>query len=444
MENQENGILAQNPPPKERKLHRHWMLAISAIPLFGFISAFGTAPQTSAVNIPVSTIIEQIALPNAGETTQSVMLETPSLWQIDQVRRDDTLASLLDRVNIRNMEAINFLMNAREARALATQLRPGHSILVNATERGELLSLQYQLSPNSALTVNKTSQGYVAETTLVALENRIHTKSARIRSSLFAASDEANIPDQIAIQLANIFSTDIDFHLDLRKGDSFKVVYEAGYNNGELVSTGRVLTAEFVNQGKLYSALLYRNAAGREDYYTSEGKSLRKAFLRSPLEFSRISSGFTQSRLHPILKIERAHKGVDYAAPTGTRIKSTADGTVDFAGTKAGYGKMLILKHRGGISTAYGHLSRIAPELHKGTKVIQGEVIGYVGMTGLATGPHLHYEFRVNGEHRNPLTVAFPTSTPVLNEQLADFKLQVGPLLTQLSLLHDINTASFD
>jgi murein DD-endopeptidase MepM/ murein hydrolase activator NlpD len=444
VENTENGILAQKLSAQERRHRWRWMLAISAIPLFGFISAFGIAPQTSTVNIPVSTVVEEIALPNTDQTNLSITLETPPLWQIDQVRRDDTLASLLERVNIRNAEAIDFLKHAHEARALATQLRPGHNILVSTTAQGELLSLQYQLDPSLALTVNRTSQGYHAETKSVALENRVLTKSAQIHSSLFAASDEANIPDRIAIQLTNIFSADIDFHLDLRKGDSFRVVYEAGYNNGEMVNTGRVLAAEFANQGKTYSALLYRNAAGREDYYTTEGKSLHKAFLRSPLEFSRISSGFTQSRLHPILKTWRAHKGVDYAAPIGTRIKSTADATVDFVGTKSGYGLMLILKHQGGISTAYGHLSHVAPGLHKGTKIMQGEVIGFVGMSGLATGPHLHYEFRVNGELRNPLKVALPNAMPVPNEQLTDFKLQVRPLLVQLSLLHDVNTVSLD
>lgn len=441
---EKRGILAQKTIAQERKLRRRWVLAFSAIPLLGFVTAFGIAPQTSPVNIPVSTTVEELSLPVAGQTPPFASIDSIPLWQVDQVQRDDTLASLLDRINVRNPEAIDFLRQAREARALATQLRPGHNILVNTTEQGELLSLQYQLSPELALTVKRTSQGYRAETKPVALENRILTKSARIRSSLFAASDDANIPDRIAMQLVSIFASDIDFHLGLRTGDSFKVVYEVGYNNGEMVNTGRVLAAEFVNQGKTYSALLYRNAAGREDYYTAEGTSLHKAFLRSPLEFSRISSGFALVRLHPILNIRRAHNGVDYAAPIGTRVKSTADATVDFVGTQAGYGKMLILEHQGGIRTVYGHLSRFAPGMRKGAKVLQGEVIGYVGMSGLATGPHLHYEFRVNGELRNPLKVTLPNALPVPNEHLADFKHQAEPLLSQLSLLREANTVFLD
>jgi len=438
------GILAQNTPPQERKLRLRWLFGISAIPLFGIVTAFGIAPQTASRDIPVSSVIEEITLPTTAEVTPSISLENQPLWQVDQVRRDDTFASLLDRINVRNPEAIDFLRLAREARPLASQLRPGRTILVKTTDEGDLLTLQYQTGPDSALTVQKTNQGYQAEELPIVLENHTLVKSAQIRSSLFAATDEAGIPDHIAMQLADIFSTDIDFHLDLRQGDRFTVVYDASYNNGELIKTGRVLAAEFLNQGKTYRAVLYRDPAGKESYYTADGKSIHKAFLRSPLEFSRISSGFSMARLHPILKTLRAHKGVDYAAPIGTRVKSTADATVTFVGTQAGYGNVVMLQHQGGISTVYGHLSRIAPGLRKGTKVMQGEIIGFVGMTGLATGPHLHYEFRVQGTQRDPLRMALPDARPVPAEYRTDFVSQEQPLLAKLDLLRGTNTASLD
>lgn len=287
-------------------------------------------------------------------------------------------------------------------------------------------------------------EGYEARQTQVTLENRTLVRSAKIQSSLFAATDSSDIPDHIAIQLAEIFSADIDFNLDLRKGDRFSVVYEASYHDGDLVKSGRVLAAEFVNQGKTYRATLYQDHEGHANYYTPDGKSLRKAFLRSPLEFSRISSGFTLARFHPVLQQWRAHKGVDYAAPIGTHIKSTADGTIAFVGTQSGYGNVVILQHAGNISTVYGHLSHFSPGLRRGQKISQGDIIGQVGMSGMATGPHLHYEFRVHGEHRDPLKVALPTVTPLNKTDIASFNQQIQSLLDQLDLLGRTNTASLD
>jgi murein DD-endopeptidase MepM/ murein hydrolase activator NlpD len=261
---------------------------------------------------------------------------------------------------------------------------------------------------------------------------------------LFGATDEAGIPDAIAIQLAEIFSSDIDFHSDLRKGDRFVVVYEASYSNGEMIRTGQVLAAEFVNNGKTYRAVRYRDPDGQVGYYTPEGKSLHKSFLRSPLEFSRISSGFSLGRFHPILQKMRAHKGVDYAAPTGTRIKASADGVVDFVGVKGGYGNVIILRHANGISTVYGHLSRFAAGLRKGTRISQGEIIGFVGMSGMATGPHLHYEFLMNGQHRDPLKVALPASQPIKSKYVADFESSSAELVAQINLLSASNLASLE
>ncbi len=444
MQKGKSGILAQNPAIHERKLRLRWLLAASSIPLFGIITAFGIAPQTSDVNVPVSTVIEEVALPQSPLAALGVSGETGSIWQTDQVKQDDTLSTLLDRLNIHNDEAIEFLRRAPEASVLPSQLRPGRHVLANTSVDGDLLELLYQTGPDTALQVKRGAGSYHAAQVQFALENRTVMKSAEIQSSLFAATDDAGIPDTIAMQLAEIFSSDIDFHLDLRRGDRFSVIYEASYNNGELVKSGRVLSAEFVNQGKTYHAVLYRDQAGHSNYYTPEGKSLHKSFLRSPLEFSRISSGFSLARFHPVLQTWRAHKGVDYAAPIGTRIKATADGTVAFVGTQGGYGNVIMLEHSGGISTVYGHLSHFAAGLHKGQKITQGDVIGQVGMSGLATGSHLHYEFRVHGEHRDPLKVALPVNVPLSKSELASFQRQVHPFVEDLALLRHSNTISLD
>ncbi|GAB7563907.1 peptidoglycan DD-metalloendopeptidase family protein [Methylobacillus methanolivorans] len=443
-QSQKEVILTQNPALKERKLRLRWLLAISSLPLFGIITAFGIAPQTSTQDIAISTIIEDIALPEISTPLVSENLESENYWQADQVRRDDTLSSLMARLNVQNNEALEFLRRNAEASALASQLRPGRAIQAQVNGNGELLKLQYQLSPTSTLTVERTDSGYQAKTGEPTFEIHNVLKTAEIRSSLFAATDAADIPDSIAIQMAEIFSSDIDFHSDLRKGDRFVVIYEAKYNNGNLVNTGQVLAAEFTNQGKTYKAIMYRNPEGKVAYYTPEGKSLHKSFLRSPLEFTRISSGFTMGRFHPILQKMRAHKGVDLAAPIGTRIKAPADGVVQFVGVKGGYGNVIYLQHSNGVTTVYGHLSRFAPGLRNGMKVSQGDIIGNVGMTGMATGPHLHYEFLLNGIHRDPLKVALPAAQPLAPQYRDAFLTHSANLSAQLQLLSASNVASLD
>lgn len=442
MHQQKPDILAQKTAISERKLRLRGLLFLSSIPLFGIVTAFGIAPQTDIRDVPVATIVEQLELPVTAYAEAEQ--EPLPLWQVDTIRRDDTFAVVLERLNIRNSEALSFLRQDPTARVLATRLRPGRSILAQTTSDGELLELQYEYESGSALTVTRTEAGYQAEHSAVILENQVQLRSATINSSLFAATDAADIPDSIALQLVDIFSSHIDFHQDLRKGDHFTVVYEAGFSNGGFSRAGKVLAAEFVNQNKTYQAVLYRTPSGREAYYTPEGKGLNLAFLRSPLEFSRISSGFTLARYHPVLKTWRAHKGVDYAAPAGTRIKATANGTVSFVGTQNGYGNVVILQHQNGISTLYAHLSRFAAGLRKGQKVAQGEIIGYVGMTGLASGPHLHYEFRVHGQHKNPLNVALPQSESLPPGALTAFRQQTQPWLAQLSLMRSYQTASVE
>jgi murein DD-endopeptidase MepM/ murein hydrolase activator NlpD len=236
----------------------------------------------------------------------------------------------------------------------------------------------------------------------------------------------------------------VDFHRDLRRGDRFSVVYEALAADGEFVGFGRVLSAEFVNQGNVFRAVYFRDAQGRSGYYTPDGRNVRKAFLRSPIEFSRVTSGFSNSRFHPVLKTWRAHKGIDYGAPTSTRVRATADGYVTFAGSKGGYGNVVTVRHPNGYTTLYAHLSGIAQGMHQGRRVIQGEVVGFVGSTGLATGPHLHYEFLVNGVHQNPMRLAMPPGPPITAQLRSEFEEAARPLLARLDMLRDTNLARLD
>ncbi|MCL4168243.1 UNVERIFIED_CONTAM: hypothetical protein GTU68_052011, partial [Idotea baltica] len=288
-----------------------------------------------------------------------------------------------------------------------------------------------------------TPSGYQVAKQKLILETHEVLKSAKITSSLFGATDDAGIPDQIALKIAEIFSSQIDFNEDLRPGDRFNVVYEAFYNAGELMKTGDVIAVEFITKGKSHQAIHFGKANNKYAYYTPEGKSLHKSFLRSPLEFTRVSSSFNLGRRHPILHRVRAHKGVDLAARSGTRIKASGDGKVAFKGRKGGYGNVIILKHQNGIRTVYGHLSKFAKSLHVGKEVEQGEIIGYVGMSGLATGPHLHYEFLLNGKHRDPMKVELPTSIPLEKKFTAEFKTKTAKYMAKIKMLNShIMTAS--
>jgi len=443
LENSKRRILTQKTSTQARKLDLRWIIAISCLPLLGIATAFGIAPQTLTDNISVETIVEEVALPHI-DALSSVNAITETFWATEIIRRDDTLASLLKRLNIRNDDAIEFLRTNHDANALATQLKPGQSVRAQTNEAGKLIELQYQVSNSSLLSVTTSDAGYIAKTNEINFNKHTVLKSATIKSSLFGATDAADIPDSVAMQLVDIFSTDIDFQTDLRKGDRLVVVYEAEYSEGLQVKAGQVLTAEFTNDGKTYSAFMYRDPTGHLAYFTPDGKNMHKSFLRSPLEFSRISSGFSAGRLHPILQTMRAHKGVDYAAPIGTRVKASGDGIVEFVGSKGGYGNVIVLQHNNKISTVYGHLSSFVLGLHQGRKVSQGEVIGYVGMTGLATGPHLHYEFLLNGENRDPLTVALPTAAPIPTNHIAAFLAQKTQYAAQLNLLRASNVASID
>lgn len=438
MPNTKIAILAQKLFPQERKLSLRWLVAVSSVPLFGVVAAFGIAPGTETRQVPVHTVIENLQLPGVAAPSGA-----GSFWHEERIQRGDSISALLDRLNVNDEDINGFLQSAKGSKSLR-QLVPGRIVRAQTDADGSLLALQYVSSSETMLRVEKQNGEFKSSDVTVPLETRVQMRSAKIKSSLFGATDAANIPDSVAMQLTDIFSSDIDFHSDLQKGDKFTVVYEAYYNKGELIKAGRVLAAEFVNNGKSYRAVYFQDREGRGGYYTPEGKNLRKAFLRSPLEFSRITSGFTRARFHPVLKEWRAHKGVDYGAPIGTRVKAVAEGSVAFVGKQGGYGNLIVLQHQGQYSTAYGHLSAFARNLRKGSRVSQGDIIGYVGKTGLASGPHLHYEFRVGGVQRNPLSVAMPTAYPVAAQYRADFSRTAEDLATRLNLLKNTNLASLE
>ncbi|MCW5655139.1 M23 family metallopeptidase, partial [Hydrogenophaga sp.] len=264
------------------------------------------------------------------------------------------------------------------------------------------------------------------------------------QTSLFGATDAAGIPDAIAVQMAEVFSGDVDFYRDLRRGDRFSIMYEALEADGEFVRPGRILAAEFVNQGRVLRAVYFEDPNGRGSYYTPDGRNMRRAFLRSPLEFSRITSGFTTARFHPILQKWRAHKGIDYAAPVGTPVRATADAVAATVGHQKGYGNVIVLRHANSIQTVYAHLSGFRRDLRAGTRVQQGEVIGYVGMTGLATGPHLHYEFHVNGLHVDPLRSAPQPGPPITAQLRPAFQTAARDMVERLEQIRELNLAALE
>jgi murein DD-endopeptidase MepM/ murein hydrolase activator NlpD len=299
---------------------------------------------------------------------------------------------------------------------------------------GELIGLERKLSDSETLKVTRGANGFSSDVLENPLEVHTRTASGTIQSSLFQAAADAQLEDRIAFGLAEIFQYDIDFVLDIQQGDRFTVVYEELSQDGVPPRTGNILAAKFVNEGREYRAIRYVDTQGNAEYFTPDGKSLRKAFIRAPVQFSRISSRFNPSRRHPVLNTIRAHKGVDYAAPVGTPVRAAGDGRVRFMGRKGGYGNVVELEHGSGVVTVYGHLSRFASRLHRGQRVALGEVIAYVGMTGLATGPHLHYEYRVRGVHKNPQTVPLPDAQPIRDSEKDRFLATTAGLLNMLDL----------
>ena len=396
--------------------------ALTALLLGGAGATFAVASLApDASDLPTRTIVENVTpLPFVNQD-DGRQVQTMRLYRSDITRTSDTAESLLKRLGLYDPQAAAFF-RADSVVQQTLMGRAGRNVTVEASESNTLLKLSARWSPEDdgmfkRLTVEKSADGFLSRVETLPMTASSRLASGTIQSSLFAATDDARIPDAIAIQLAEIFAGDIDFHRALRKGDQFSVTYETLEGDGEPMRAGRVLNAEFVNAGKSYQAMWFQEPVGgagssasaashtlsKGGYYTLGGESLRRAFLASPMEFSRVTSGF-KMRFHPILQTWRAHLGVDYAAPIGTPVRSVGDGVVEFAGVQNGFGNMVMVKHRNNSATVYAHLSRI--NVRGGQSISQGQNVGAVGQTGWATGPHLHFEFRVNGAHKDPQMVA--------------------------------------
>lgn len=417
-------------------------LGAVAVMLAGVAVAFGTSPTAITYQGTFDDLIETVTI----STPRRVAADIQGVARETRIERGDTVSSLLAKLEVHDDGLRSFLYSDNKTDLIFRQMAPGKSVSAEVLADGRLLSLVFPLNGNSesALSVSRTSSGFVTHIDSQPLGSRIVSQSATIRHSLFGAADEAGIPDDVAIGLADIFGGEIDFHRDLRKGDSFTVIYELDELSGKPIRAKRILAAVFINGGKTHQAFWYRHDDGKGEYYTADGSSLRKAFLRSPLEFSRITSGFSKARYHPVLREVRAHRGIDYAAPTGTRVRATGDGLVSFSGIQGGYGKVISIRHNGNKTTVYGHLSGFASGIKAGERVSQGETIGYVGATGLATGPHLHYEFRVGGIHRNPLTITLPPATPLPATALSEFRSMANDHLSRMTLTKGWQLATLD
>jgi murein DD-endopeptidase MepM/ murein hydrolase activator NlpD len=362
-------------------------------------------------------------------------------WHTIKIKSGDNLADIFSREGIPPQQLYKIIGLGGAAHNL-TKIYPGQTLRLLTDNESGLIKLDYQIDKLNLLEVRRTGNDFDISTTYHTPERHITNASGLINSSLFLAAQKAGLSDNMTMELAGIFGWDIDFALDIRKGDKFVVLYDEMYLEGEKVGEGHILAATFINQGKTYQAIRYTDKSGVTEYYSPDGKNMRKAFLRTPVEYTRISSGFSLGRRHPILNRIRAHKGVDYAAPIGTPVKSTANGKIIFRGKKGGYGNTIIVQHGNNYSTLYGHLSRFSSGLSTGSSIKQGQVIGYVGMTGLATGPHLHYEFRINDVHHNPLTVKLPGADPLDKANLADFKQKATSLIGKLDAILSVQVAS--
>ena len=406
------------------------------------VTAFGVVPLApDAANLPVRQVFEAVeSLPTQPQTNARNDFRF-KLFRTDSTRSSDTFDALLKRLNIDDLAAASFLRLDVNARLLLAG-RAGKNVTAEATDNQQLLKLSMRWATDDAgffkrLVVERIPTGFSSRIEIAPYVSTARLASGAIQTSLFAAMDEARIPDTVAVQVAEIFSGDVDFRRALRKGDRFNVVYETLEADGEALRTGRVLSAEFVNAGKSHQAMWFQapgdntlTTSGKGGYYTLDGKSLRRAYLTSPVEFSRISSGFSM-RFHPILQTWKAHLGTDFAASTGTPARTVGDGVVEFAGSQNGYGNVVFIKHRNGHETVYAHLSKIS--VARGQSVSQGQTIGLVGATGWATGPHLHFEFRVNGMQQDPMTIAKQSETiPVSTAALPLFRQLAATVTAQL------------
>ena len=421
----------------------YWFAVGVGIPLVAVALLRGLVSEEShpvAPHEPIATAPEAVPLP--VEEALPAAIDVASLGPVPAappepeyervtltVGRGDTMEKLFRR---NNLDIAHLLAIARldEAKTRFRRIKPGDVFEVEHDE-GRIVSLYSNLDLTSALQISGTEDGFTAEIIERPVETRKRFAYGVIESSLFESASAAGLSDKTIMNIAGIFAWDVDFVLDIRSGDNYYVQWEEIWQDGEFVTDGEIVVAEFNNNGRQHHAVRFVDDDGRTDYFTPTGESVRKAFLRSPVDF-RVSSSFNPNRLHPVLKTRRPHRGVDYAAPHGTPIKASGDGKVIFRGVKGGYGNTVILQHGGNITTLYAHMSRFASKARVGARVRQGQTIGYVGKTGLVTGVHLHYEYRLNGVHRNPRTVPLPEAEPIADKYRDRFLAQAGPVLEEL------------
>lgn len=454
---------ARRAPPAPLRSRLQWFALGLGIPALGLLLAMGARnaggtqqgtglASASLVSMPielpldpggpapaavaVATVVPALPVVTPAPAPQTLALLTLT------VARGDTLDGLFKTHGLDRSDLAS-IMSVKDAAKPLRLLRPGDEILVHH-DRGSVQALDRRLDETRRLSVTRGDQGFAVNIREDEVERRLEQAHGQIDSSLFEAGMKAGLSDRLIMSLAGIFAWDIDFVLDIRRGDEFAVVYEEIWRDGELQRTGDVVAAEFTNASRVFRAVRFVDPTGRADYYAPDGRSMRKAFLRAPVDFSRISSNFNLKRLHPIFKTVRPHRGVDYTAPAGTPIKAAGDGKVIFRGQKGGYGNAVLLQHGGNITTLYGHMSRFASDAQAGARVRQGQTIGFVGQTGYATGPHLHYEYQLNGMHRNPRTVPLPEAEPISGQYREAFLSASGPLLTRLDVVKRTQLAAYE
>ena len=349
------------------------------------------------------------------------------------VKSGENLSSIFSKMDL-SREDLHKILHANATGKMFADVEPGRDLIATVSPNGELEQLRYTKNPFETLVATRHDDEFDVKILSKKIDYQIASAKGAIKSSLFEDGQQAGLPGKLILKIPDIFAWDIDFAQNLKEGDQFTVVYEKLFVDGKEFDCGDILSVEFVNQNKTYTAVRFADNQGHTGYYNPEGQGLRKAFLLTPMDFAVISSNFDLHRMHPILHTIRAHKGVDYSAPIGSPVKTTADGRIVFRGKKNGYGNVVEIEHGEKYSTLYAHLSGFKSGQKLGSTIKQGDVIGYVGKTGLATGPHLHYEFRIDGQHVNPVTAKLPRSIPIDAALLVKFKAQTQPLLAQLKI----------
>lgn len=436
---------AANTPKKFRALQ--WFVVGLGLPLLGLalistidLSDAPTTPSATPMMAATPGTEVAAAAPAVYSEVPLVLAPEPEYQTLTlTIRRGDTLDQLF-RTNQLSVSHLAQIARLEEAGKQFRKIKPGDVFEITHDD-GKLVSLYSTLNLTSALQVDRQESGFSAAIIDRPIEIRKRMAHGVIENSLFESATAAGLSDKLVMNIAGIFAWDVDFVLDIRSGDNYYVQWEEIWQDGEFVTDGEVVVAEFNNDGRTHQAIRFIDSASRTDYFTPEGDSVRKAFLRSPVDF-RVSSSFNPNRRHPVLKTVRPHRGVDYAAPRGTPIKASGDGKVIFRGVKSGYGNVVILQHGGNITTLYAHMSKFASSARTGSRVRQGQTIGYVGKTGLVTGVHLHYEYRLNGVHRNPRTVKLPQADPIADEYRKRFLAAAGPILEELERFKNTQLAT--